>query len=406
MKWFVYFFVLTLPLAIPLALPGGMMISLPSEVLMISLAGIMLIRWYNGKFPDSHFLTHPVTLLILFDLGITFLATLTSEIPVVSWKRFLVKALFVIAFYFYFGRMAKDIRLVYKILFLFVSGLVLTVIMISIRHGFYGWEWRFSPAIPKPFFYDHTYYGGVLAFSICLLPAFWMRFREDQWGKLWVLGSALILLTGLILSSSRAAWLSLVIAGICFVLIRLKINYRVLSALWLAIWLAFAGLLGAASKGMIHSENVSNQERINRWLCSWRLFEERPVLGWGPGTYQYVYGPFQKVEEMTRISTYQGNMGNAHSEYLGPLAETGVPGFLSFLAIILVTTVSGLKRIYHTPDPNLSWLLISVLTALISCWIHGLVNNFFEQDKMAFLVLVAMSVIVSKQGSPGERPYP
>ena len=67
------------------------------------------------------------------------------------------------------------------------------------------------------------------------------------------------------------------------------------------------------------STDASNLERINRWQSAFRLFNERPVFGWGPGTYQFVYAPYQMSKEKTIISTNAGDGGNAHSEYFGPL---------------------------------------------------------------------------------------
>ena len=76
------------------------------------------------------------------------------------------------------------------------------------------------------------------------------------------------------------------------------------------------------------SSDDSNLERLNRWNCAVSLFKERPITGWGPGTYQFVYAPYQEAKYRTTISTNNGDGGNAHSEYLGPLAEQGVPGLL------------------------------------------------------------------------------
>ena len=59
------------------------------------------------------------------------------------------------------------------------------------------------------------------------------------------------------------------------------------------------------------------------------MFVERPIAGWGPGTYQFEYAPFQTAELRTQISTNNADLGNAHSEYLGPLAEQGLFGFIA-----------------------------------------------------------------------------
>ena len=76
------------------------------------------------------------------------------------------------------------------------------------------------------------------------------------------------------------------------------------------------------------STDASNLERINRWQAAIRMYEDHPVLGFGPGTYQFEYAPYQMSQEKTAISTNAGDRGNAHSEYIGPLSEEGLPGML------------------------------------------------------------------------------
>src|SRR5690606_24947111 len=58
--------------------------------------------------------------------------------------------------------------------------------------------------------------------------------------------------------------------------------------------------------------DASNLERINRWNAALRMFEERPVLGFGPGTYKFFYAPYQHSSQLTIISTNFGDLGNAH----------------------------------------------------------------------------------------------
>lgn len=45
------------------------------------------------------------------------------------------------------------------------------------------------------------------------------------------------------------------------------------------------------------STDASNLERINRWHSAFRMFAERPIFGWGPGTYSFEYAPFQLSTE-------------------------------------------------------------------------------------------------------------
>ena len=82
------------------------------------------------------------------------------------------------------------------------------------------------------------------------------------------------------------------------------------------------------------STDASNLERLNRWNSAIQLFKERPILGWGPGTYAFVYAPFQDASDLTIISTNFGDGGNAHSEYLGPLSEQGILGLIFIIGIV------------------------------------------------------------------------
>lgn len=127
--------------------------------------------------------------------------------------------------------------------------------------------------------------------------------------------------------------------------------------------------------------DASNLERLNRWSCAWRMFKEKPVFGWGPGVYMFQYAPFQLEREKTEISTNAANLGNAHSEYIGPLAESGIPGTISFLAIVIYTIITGVRNWTRVRNRKVRILSLSLLLGLITYYLHGLLNNFLDTDK-------------------------
>ena len=131
------------------------------------------------------------------------------------------------------------------------------------------------------------------------------------------------------------------------------------------------------------STDASNMERVNRWKSALRMFEEKPWLGHGPGTYMFLYAPYQKPYEKTIISTNAGDMGNAHSEYIGPLAESGFIGALSVLAIVFLTITTGVRVYYKMPTRELKIVAMATLMGLITYWAHGFLNSFLEMDKAA-----------------------
>src|SRR5690606_3361999 len=87
--------------------------------------------------------------------------------------------------------------------------------------------------------------------------------------------------------------------------------------------------------------DASNLERINRWNSALEMFEEKPFFGWGPGTYAFQYAPFQSAQDKTIISTNAGDMGNAHSELLGPLSEQGIFGPLLYVLLLVFFYYKG-----------------------------------------------------------------
>ena len=129
------------------------------------------------------------------------------------------------------------------------------------------------------------------------------------------------------------------------------------------------------------SSDASNLERINRWHSAIRLFKERPNVGWGPGTYQFVYGPYQQSREKTIISTDLGERGNAHSEYLGPLADSGWPGLLIVLTLFSTIVLYGIKVYQKAARREVRLLSLITLLSMITYFAHGIMNNFLDTDK-------------------------
>jgi O-antigen ligase len=148
--------------------------------------------------------------------------------------------------------------------------------------------------------------------------------------------------------------------------------------------------------------DASNRERLNRWNCAIRMYEEKPLFGWGPGTYQFKYAPFQFAKEKTDISTNRGDRGNAHSEYLGPMAESGLPGLILIVLIVGVIIYRGTVLYSKSNNKEIRLLTLGILLGLITYFVHGILNNFLDTDKASVPVwafaamLVAMDVYHSK----------
>jgi O-antigen ligase len=139
----------------------------------------------------------------------------------------------------------------------------------------------------------------------------------------------------------------------------------------------------------------SNTERINRWSAALRMFMEKPVFGFGPNTYQFQYGPYQMSRQKTKISTNLGLLGNAHSEYIGPLAEQGLLGGLLVIALMLAVVHRAMQLYYTDTNPRVKYLALMVLLSMVSYYAHGLLNNYLDVDKANVLFWASIAVITA-----------
>ena len=216
----------------------------------------------------------------------------------------------------------------------------------------------------------------------------------------------------MVLSSCRAAWLSIIAVIGVLACVLLKIKFRfILTVVIVLVSMFFAfrhQIIDVMERNEQDSSNnflehvqsitnistdASNLERLNRWSSALRLFEERPFFGWGPGTYQFVYAPYQLSVNKTIITTNFGDGGNAHSEYIGALAEMGVIGSLIVVLLIGVSVYRGLTTYKRAKNKESKILVLAATLAIISYFTHGVLNNFLDTDKLAIPVWSCLAII-------------
>ncbi len=263
-----------------------------------------------------------------------------------------------------------------------------------------------------PFYNDHTAYGAALAFVIPITVGFFFLEGNKTWQKVFYAVVSVILLMAFYLSYSRAAWISIVVAiGVLVILkLRIKLSWLVGGGLLIGLLFFFYAddILYKMSRNSQDSSgnfvehiqsmsnistDASNMERLNRWTAAFSMIKEKPVFGWGPGTYQFEYAPFQKGYYQTIISTNFGDGGNAHSEYIGPCAESGIPGMLTVFLLVFMFLYYGIKTYIYADDKTVKIMSLCMTLSLVTYFTHGVFNNFLDTDKLSVLVWAAFSVI-------------
>ncbi|NOX85479.1 MAG: O-antigen ligase family protein [Chlorobi bacterium] len=402
----------------------GLGVALPTEPLMFGVVLIFIANLIFENKYDRNIARHPISYIIYFDLLWMLLTTFTSELPVVSLKHLLSQIWFVVPFYFVISLMFKDKKKIRNFFWLYLIPLVAVVIYTITQHAKYGFEEEAGHWVMSPFYNDHTAYGAALAIFYPVVIGLIFYPGSSKFSRFSAFVITIIMTFAIILSYSRAAWISIAAAFVVFVLVMFKIRFY-----WVA--LATAVIIGAfvifqqqifdvleknkqdSSANFVEhvrsianiSSDASNLERINRWQAALRMAEERPVLGWGGGTYQFLYAPFQLAKEKTIISTNLGDKGNAHSEYLGPLAEMGIPGLLIVLILVIVVLYKGLM-VYRHSEREEKFLSLMVTLGLVTYFVHGFLNNFLDTDKLSVpfwgFIAVIVALDVYHTGKPDE----
>lgn len=420
LMWFVVF-------ATPLSLNleelsvGGIGMYLPTEPLMFGIMLLYFFKQIQQAEINRKLIYHPVTIAIFINLLWIFITSLTSEMPVVSFKFLLARLWFVVCFYFLATLLFKKVSNYKTFFWAYLIPLSFVVIYTVIHLATYDFQEKPAHWVMEPFYKDHTSYGAILAMYFPIILLFTGRSYPSNY-KVFSYVLIGIFTVGIILSYTRAAWVSLIAAFVLFLIYKFKIKFSVLAiftgVLSLILIISWNSLVMSLERNnqdssdnlSEHVESISNVstdasnlERLNRWSSAWRMFQERPIFGWGPGTYVFQYAPFQLSTEKTIISTNAGENGNAHSEYIGPLAESGVIGSLSFLIIILAVYYRGSLLYHKLPNGEIKRVVLATMLGLFTYVVHGFLNNYLDTDKASvpfwgFIALIVAIDIYHEKG--------
>ena len=413
----VFLSVIITPFSINLAQTGvGIGVSLPSEPLMFALFLIFWLKVFSDGGLDKRILKHPVTVVILLHLLWYTVTTATSSMFLVSFKSTLARYCYISVYYFMLIYLFSKRENMTRFIWMYTIPLLAIIGYTIYNHAMAGFSEEIAHTAMTPFYNDHTAYAAVLCFFIPVTLGF--SFDHQMTKKVRILSGIVfaILLTATILSYTRAAWVGLIGAFCCYLVFVLRVKSAlVYSAITMVILLALLFrtqitmqlesnqkvssddyAAHVQSIGNISSDD-SNIERLNRWACALRMFADQPVFGFGPGTYMFKYGAYQKYSERSGISTNFATGGGSHSEYLGPLAEQGVFGPVLVLLLIGVTVQTTANYLKRTRNAANRILARGALLGLVTYWIHGLLNFFLDTEKASVPYWGFIAILVALQ---------
>lgn len=431
-KWLWYLTAFLMPLSItdPEFFGSVAGVTFPTDFLAILILGLWVVKIASEPGVLRDVAGHPIPVVIGLQFLWLIFATVPSSMPIVSWKYVAASLWMIACFYLMPLLLFREQATVFRFFQLIVVAFTLafgTIMMLFLGTGRNPFGLRFNPG---PFFVDHTVFGAFTAMwvPILVLLSFAGDFKSrERW--LSRLG-LVVFLMALFFSYSRGAWASclaaLIMLGVVmlgkfarrFLLPVIMIGMLVGTFVWYANQGTSSGVRNRAVSRKNFTEHVasitnfrtddSNRERINRWFCAWQMFQERPMFGFGPGTYSFQYGNFQKASVRTMVSTNRGDNGTAHNEWLLALSENGWPGPIFLTLFFMVPFFRGLRGYNLASKRNTRLLYLACTFGLVTYIIHAFVNNFLDQDKVGgtFLALMAVITVLDVYYLPKEKGLP
>ncbi|MDR2861063.1 MAG: O-antigen ligase family protein [Syntrophobacterales bacterium] len=259
-------------------------------------------------------------------------------------------------------------------------------------------------------------YGGLLG----LLSFFWAALSFMAWQEKNRLLAGLYGLAcfagfwGLTLNCTRISVLEVMAgAAIFFILNIRRINWR----FFLVILLLFSLFVfystqrtdmaaRLASIGNTQT-NVSNTIRLTIWSYGWEVFKEHPVSGIGMGNLPKLIfssdgttflGPIDKVD----VQKDMIEVPHLHNVFIHIIAQGGVIGLMSYLALYLPFIVFALRRLNSSDIRIRSWAVL-MLVLIGEYFTHSMTDQIFGMKPLMFTFWMIMG-LAYLQMQPNKRP--
>lgn len=208
--------------------------------------------------------------------------------------------------------------------------------------------WRATGSIPpldlplQPGPYRHYHLAAMLL--VLLLPAL-LQARQRAGVRAFAWAALIAGLAAIYMSGSRNAWIAA--AAVAAGALALKVRIRPGSIAGAAAMvgglgvLAFAGVLGSTTSRLLNTLTLAL--RAETWSSALSIWLERPMVGWGPGSFPAVFR-FQQD-----VPVFPDPGGHAHNLIVQVLLEGGIVGLIALTAAV-VGIVVGITRA-RRPSP-------------------------------------------------------
>jgi hypothetical protein len=408
-----YVLIISIPWSIEYNFSNDLGTDLPDEPLMLltSLSALLLLvckRHNRNK--KIHFLASVIILQLLW----TLITVILSAHTIVSVKYLLAKSWYLLAFLVTPLILFRDKERLVRSFQVLILSTLSVVILVIIKHASYSFTFEKINVALNPWFRNHVNYSSLI---VCIIPILIAGYKleTNKSLRLSYIIALVVILSALILSYSRGAWLAVLTGTSVYWLLRKKALFLtycffILLCTGCVLWLGKEDRYVQFSRDfnttIFHKnfkehliatyelKDMSTTERFYRWIAAVRMVGDSWPAGFGPATFYDQYKDYTVPAFKTWVSNNQEH-STVHNYFLLLITEQGVAGLFIFL-LLLGSMFWYAQTIYHrTHDPFSQTIITAMAVMLMMICTIIFLSDMIETDKLGSLFYICLAVIIT-----------
>ena len=269
------------------------------------------------------------------------------------------------------------------------------------------------PSPPGPAIHNNVAAGVLLVsipFGAALIWQFWRERRQALSALAGLLSG--VVLFGLLMTSSRGAWIGLAsmaaVAGLAAIQRRWFVERNARRGFWIVVGvlalLAFGGLLTSVNLDRLLGalpapDGAANEPPVSR-LSLWRegmgIIQDYPFTGSGLQSYWMVHAVYGLLINVPFIA-------HAHNSFLQVWIEQGLPGALALIWMTAIVAGWAWRGFNRLDVPLLGW---AGLAALFAAAVHGIVDVVFYVERTLPVLGFLLGFAALSGGQQASKRFP
>lgn len=405
----------SIPLSITVDFSNRLSTDFPTEFICIILAAIFWTVYFLYRPESMRYLwNHKLFWLLILIWTWSIISSLGAVNKVIAIKYVLAKWWYISSYFLFTFWVIEKIDDIKKLFWTIFIPIFITAVYSFAKTAIGGFSFENTNKFSLPFYDNHVIYATTMTLILPFIFIALNWYRKGTLIRIFLQFSILFLLIVIYFSYTRACYLALIV-GIGMLLLlkwkKLLITYIAFVFLTTSFLLylskdyTYLRLAPDYNTTVMHDEfkdhlistfygkDASSMERLNMWVSVFRMYQEKPILGYGPNNFSTNYKPYSVMYFKTWVSDNPLQL-SCHNYFWLLLAEQGVVGVFLFI-IFFGYILFYIQKIYTNSKDNISISFSKMLVVCMGIYLVVLFfNDLIETSKNGSLFFIFIALLI------------